>query len=74
LPASSGLVITTQKGSTSMLQTKRRVSFRAAARLMDALEQHGIVGPTRGSRARVVLVPAEQLHQALGTLRRYFAG
>jgi DNA segregation ATPase FtsK/SpoIIIE-like protein len=58
LLAAAGLVIATQKGSTSMLQARRRVSFRVAARLMDALEQHGIVGPARGSRARVVLVPA----------------
>jgi S-DNA-T family DNA segregation ATPase FtsK/SpoIIIE len=56
---SAQIIVQTQQGSASLLQRKLKIGYNRAARIIDQLEEAGIIGPFEGSKARQVLIPDE---------------
>jgi S-DNA-T family DNA segregation ATPase FtsK/SpoIIIE len=65
------IVVRSGLGSTSMLQSKMKVGFSRARRIMDQLEERGVVGPSEGSKPRDVLMTVEELQQLRGREETY---
>ena len=66
-----GIILRYRQGSTSLLQRKLHVGYARAARLLDQLEESGIVGPPDGSKPRQVLIREEETSAPLGDGARY---
>ena len=63
-------VVETGQASASLMQRRFRVGYNRAARLVDAMEERGVIGPTRGSKPREVLISVDEL-RALNGLDRF---
>lgn len=59
-------VVSNNQGSASMLQRKFKIGFNRAARLIDSMEERGIVGPNEGSKPRKVLMSKQDLQNLEG--------
>jgi S-DNA-T family DNA segregation ATPase FtsK/SpoIIIE len=65
------IIVRSGLGSTSMLQSKMKVGFSRARRIMDQLEERGVVGPSEGSKPRDVLMTVEELDELRGREQAY---
>ena len=61
LPAAVDVILETKQASVSMLQRRLKLGYARAARIMDEMEERGVVGPSQGAKPRQVLMTAEQL-------------
>ena len=60
LPAAVDVILETGQASVSMLQRRLKLGYARAARIVDEMEEKGIVGPFQGSKPRAILVTKEQ--------------
>ena len=63
LPAAVDVILETKQASVSMLQRRLKLGYARAARIVDEMEEMGIVGPFQGSKPRAILVTREQWEQ-----------